>query len=95
MLITERAIDTDQGQKIVYVVDKDNKVATRAVRVGARHDGLRVVEDGLKAGEHIIVSGLQQVRPGVTVEPTLEEMPGANPKSEARNPKQIQISKSQ
>ena len=75
LLITDRAIDTDQGQKIVYVVDKNNKVATRAVRPGARHDGLRVIEDGLKAGERIIVSGLQQVRPGVTVEPTLEEMP--------------------
>src|SRR5438034_835413 len=95
LLITDRAIDTDQGQKIVYVVDKDNKVATRAVRLGARHDGLRVIEDGLKAGERIIVSGLQQVRPGVSVEPKVEDMPGANPKSEARNSKQIQISKSQ
>jgi RND family efflux transporter MFP subunit len=76
-LVNDRAIDTDQGQKIVYVVDKDNKVVTRPVRLGAVHDGLRAVEDGLKPGEQVIVSGLQQVRPGATVEPKVVEMPKA------------------
>jgi RND family efflux transporter MFP subunit len=75
LLITDRAVDTDQGQKIVYVVDNESKVATRAVRLGARHDGLRVIEEGLKPGERVIVTGLQQVRPGVSVEPKLAEMP--------------------
>jgi RND family efflux transporter MFP subunit len=75
LLVTERALDTDQGQKIVYVVDDDNKFVTRPVRVGALHDGLREVTDGLKPGERVIVNGLQQVRPGVTVEPKLVDMP--------------------
>jgi RND family efflux transporter MFP subunit len=75
LLVTERALDTDQGQKIVYVVDRDNKVATRPVRLGALHDGLREITEGLKPGERVIVNGLQLVRPGVTVEPKLVDMP--------------------
>jgi RND family efflux transporter MFP subunit len=75
LLVNDRTIDTDQGQKIVYVVDKDNTVTSRPVRLGAAHDGLRVVEEGLKPGERVIVTGLQQVRPGVTVEPKMVTMP--------------------
>jgi RND family efflux transporter MFP subunit len=75
LLISDRAFDTDQGQKIVYVVGSDNKVSTRPVSLGTLHDGLREITDGLKAGERIIVNGLQQVRPGTTVEPKVVEMP--------------------
>src|SRR5207344_2221692 len=50
LLVTERALDTDQGQKVVYVVDRDNQVASRPVQVGAMHDSLREITDGLKAG---------------------------------------------
>src|SRR5207249_8425121 len=82
LLISDRAIDTDQGQKIVYVVDKDDKVVSRPVRLGALHDGLREITEGLKPGERVIVVGLQQVRPGVAVESDLGKMPvpfaGAN-----------------
>ena len=77
LLVSERALDTDQGQKILYVVNEKNEVASRPIRVGARHDGLRVIEDGLRPGERVIVNGLQQVRPGVTVEPKLVDMPVA------------------
>lgn len=75
LLVSERALDTDQGQKIVYVVDKDNRVASRPVQLGALHDGLRAITDGLKSGEQVIVNGLQLVRPGMTVEPKLVDMP--------------------
>ncbi len=95
LLVSDRALDTDQGQKIVYVVDKDNKVVSRPVRLGALHDGLREITDGLKRGERVIVKGLQQVRLGITVEPNLVDMPRPNSKSEPRNTKQIQISKSE
>jgi RND family efflux transporter MFP subunit len=77
MLVTDRAIDTDQGQKIVYVVDQDNKVDARPVRLGAAHDGLRTIEAGLSPSDLVIVNGLQRVRPGVTVDPKLVEMPGS------------------
>lgn len=75
LLISDRAIDTDQGQKIVYVVGDDNKVSTRPVRVGKIHGGLREITAGLKANDRVIVNGLQQVRPGLVVEPVLKEMP--------------------
>jgi RND family efflux transporter MFP subunit len=75
LLVSERVLDTDQGQKVVYVVDKDNKVISRPVRLGALHDGLREITDGLKPEDRLIVNGLQQVRPGVTVEPNLADMP--------------------
>src|SRR5262245_36049948 len=75
VLVTDRAIDTDQGQKVLYVVNDKNEVASRAVRLGALHHGLREIAEGLEAGERVIVSGLQLVRPGVTVEPKLADMP--------------------
>jgi RND family efflux transporter MFP subunit len=75
VLVSDRVLDTDQGQKVVYVVGEDNKVSARPVRLGALHDGLREITDGLKPGERVIVDGLQQVRPGVTVEPTILDMP--------------------
>ena len=75
LLVTERAIDTDQGQKIVYVVNDKNEVLSRPIRVGALHDGLRVIEEGLQPGERVIVNGLLQVRPGITVTPKPVDMP--------------------
>jgi multidrug efflux pump subunit AcrA (membrane-fusion protein) len=63
-------------------VDKDNKVVSRPVRRGALHDGLREITDGLKPGERVIVKGLQRVRPGITVEPQLIDMPNGSLKSE-------------
>ena len=83
LLVTERAIDTDQGQKILYVVDDKNEVDSRPVRLGAIHDGLRAIEDGLKPGERVIVVGLQQVRPGAVVEPKLVDMPVSLPRRTA------------
>jgi RND family efflux transporter MFP subunit len=75
LLVSDRALDTDQGQKILYLVDRENKVVSRPVQVGALHDGLREITAGLKAGERVIVTGLQQIRPGITVEPKLVDMP--------------------
>ncbi len=79
VLVADRAIDTDQGQKVVYVVGKDNVVERRPVRLGRLHDGLREVVAGVKPTEQVIVDGLQRVRGGVTVAPHLAEMPVANP----------------
>ncbi len=96
LLVSDRAVDTDQGQKVLYVVNKKNEVVSRPIRLGLLHDGLREIENGLNPGDQVIVNGLQAVRPGITVEPQIVEMPRtAIPKSESRNPKQIQISKSE
>jgi RND family efflux transporter MFP subunit len=69
VLITDRAIGTDQSKKFVLVVDKENKANYREIKLGPLVDGLRVVKDGLKPGESIIVNGLQRVRPGIQVQP--------------------------
>jgi len=69
LLISERAVGTDQDKKFVLVVDDQNRANYRAVSLGASVNGLRVVNDGLVAGERIIVNGLQRVRPGATVAP--------------------------
>jgi RND family efflux transporter MFP subunit len=75
LLVADRAIDRDQGQKLVYVLDNSDTVVARPVRVGGLHEGLREITDGLTAGERVIVNGLQQVQPGVKVEPRPVDMP--------------------
>jgi RND family efflux transporter MFP subunit len=74
VLVADRAIFNDQGQKVLYVVNDKNEVVSRPVRPGQLHDGLRVIEDGLKPGERVIVSGQMQVRPGVAVDPKVVPM---------------------
>jgi len=69
VLVSDRAIGTDQDKKFVMVVDAENKAVYREVRLGSSVEGLRVVTSGLDAGERIIVNGLQRVRPGVVVAP--------------------------
>jgi len=67
--VSERAIGTDQSKRFVIVVGGDNKTAYREITLGAVADGLRIVTSGLDAGERIVVSGLQRVRPGDVVSP--------------------------
>jgi RND family efflux transporter MFP subunit len=69
VLVDDRAVGTDQSQKFVYVVDAQNKVVYRPVKIGRLTDGLRIVLQGLQPGETVIVNGLQRVRPGVVVAP--------------------------
>ncbi|MGH8324033.1 MAG: efflux RND transporter periplasmic adaptor subunit, partial [Steroidobacteraceae bacterium] len=69
LLINDSAVGTDQTVRYVLVVGADNKVQYRPVRLGPIIDGLRVVTDGLSAGETIVVNGLQRVRPGAAVTP--------------------------
>jgi RND family efflux transporter MFP subunit len=80
IMVSEQSVGTDQGQKFVYVVGDKNIVQPRKVKVGSLHDGMRVIEQGLAVGDRVVVSGLQRVRPGATVDPKPVEMPivGAN-----------------
>jgi multidrug efflux system membrane fusion protein len=75
MLVSDRAIGTDQGEKYVLVVGPQNAVEFRSVKTGPIESGLRVIEAGLRPDERIIVDGLQRVRPGLSVEPKVIEMP--------------------
>ena len=70
VLIDERAVGTDLGKKFVLALKKDNTLEYRPVALGATIEGLRIVSQGLTAGDVIVVNGLQHVRPGATVNPT-------------------------
>ncbi len=81
LLVRDDAIGTDLDRKYVYTVGSDGKVAYRAVTLGPIVDGLRVVRSGLAVGEHVVVSGLQRVRPGADVTTTLVAMDGGTNQS--------------
>ncbi|GAA0491447.1 efflux RND transporter periplasmic adaptor subunit [Pigmentiphaga daeguensis] len=76
LLIDERAVGTDQDKRFVLVLDEGNRARYREVRLGSASGGLRVVDAGLKAGERIVVNGLQRVRPGEPVTPREVPMAG-------------------
>src|ERR1700743_174861 len=76
ILIDDRAVNTDQSQKYVYVVNAKNEIEYRKVTLGRVIDGLRVVREGLKAGDVIVVNGAQRVHPGITVTPEKIPMGG-------------------
>ncbi len=76
LLVVDRAIGSDQGVKYVYVVDVENKVQYRRVTTGAlQPDGLRVIEQGLKPDDRVVVGRLSGLRPKMTIRPELVEMP--------------------
>src|SRR5882724_2982346 len=75
LLVPDRTLGSDQSQKFVYVVNAEKKVEFRPVKIGSLVDGLRVVKEGLKPGEQIIVEGLMRVRPGVVVDAKPWEAP--------------------
>jgi RND family efflux transporter MFP subunit len=79
ILIDDRAVNTDQNQKYVLLLGADNKVEYRKVKLGRVVDGLRIVREGLKAGDVIVVNGAQRVHPGVTVTPQRVTMGGDAP----------------
>lgn len=74
ILITDRAVGTDQSRKFVLVVDDKNTAQYRPVVLDGMADGLRVVQSGLQPGEKIIVDGLQRARPGTPVTPEVVPM---------------------
>ena len=75
-LVAERAIGTDQNRKFVYVLNDKNLAEYRPIQLGTQVGNLRVVTSGLKAGERIVVDGLQRVRPGAPVAPQVVPMDG-------------------
>lgn len=70
ILVPDEAVAADQDRRIVWVVDGNNVVHARPVRPGPRQYGYRVIREGLKGGETLVVNGLMRVRPGAKVAPT-------------------------
>ena len=74
VLIRDSAISSDQGRAYVLTVDDKNTVVYRAVSTGPLVDGMRVIRDGLKETDRVIVAGLMSTRLGLTVQPQLVDM---------------------
>jgi multidrug efflux system membrane fusion protein len=68
VMVPEASVITDQDKKLVYVVNADNMVEAREVKLGPMTKGLRVVVEGLKAEDRVVIKGMQRVRPKVKVE---------------------------
>jgi RND family efflux transporter MFP subunit len=79
LLVEERAIGTDQGQKYVLCLSPSNTVDYRAVKLGPGVNGKRIIRQGLQEGEQIVVNGLQRVRPGMPVAPQTEVVSNPDP----------------
>ncbi|MGH7515911.1 MAG: efflux RND transporter periplasmic adaptor subunit [Gemmatimonadales bacterium] len=74
VLVLDRAVGTDQDKKFVLALKPDSTVEYRSVQVGRLVDGMRIVTAGLKGGDRIVINGLQRVRPGMKVAPSVAPM---------------------
>jgi multidrug efflux system membrane fusion protein len=88
VLIDERAIGTDQDKKFVMVAGDDDRASYRAISIGGNVEGLRIVTAGLKAGDRVVVNGLQRVRPGALLKTQVAAM-GARDGAPASDGKQL------
>ena len=91
LLIPEEALVSDQGQRFVYVVGLDDKTVYRRVKIGMFVNGKRVIEDGVKPKERVVVQGLQRVKEGTTVvaEPFMPVSPGITTASAPATPPKV------
>ena len=74
LLVSERAIGSDQGGRYLLAVNSENVVEKRPIRMGQLVDGLRVIDEGLRPDDSIVVNGIQRARPGAKVDPEQTEM---------------------
>ena len=72
MLVPDVALGSDQAGRYVLVVNGENIVEQRKVRIGPLEGGLRVIEDGLKPDDRIVIAGLLRAIPGQKVDPQLK-----------------------
>ncbi|WP_442923367.1 efflux RND transporter periplasmic adaptor subunit [Methylomonas sp. LL1] len=68
-LLPDRAIGTDQAQRFVWVVDQNHQVSYRQVTPGSRIGQMRVIREGLQAGDWVVIEGVQKLKPGIKVNP--------------------------
>lgn len=75
VLLPDEAVAANQDKRIVYILGPDNVIQQRDVKLGPKVDGYRVIQDGLKGDETVVINGLTRVRPGVKVTPETTELP--------------------
>lgn len=69
VLLPDRAIGTDQAQRFIWIVDQENQVQYRKVELGAHIGQSRVITQGLKAEEWVVIEGISKLKPGIKVNP--------------------------
>jgi RND family efflux transporter MFP subunit len=90
LMVAEAAVGSDQGRKFLYVLNARDEVLYRPVTVGTLgDDGRRVIEEGLRPDERVVVSGLQRIRPGVKVVPKPAAQVAARDGSAAPTPRRV------
>ena len=77
LLVSDAAVVTDLDRKFLFVLNDKNEVEQRPVVLGGLSEGMRIIEGGVQAGDWVVVSNLQRVRPGMTV--TRKEVPMPRP----------------
>ncbi len=78
LVVPQASVQEDQAGKFVLLVDQDNKVEIRQVKLGRQYAGDWIVNDGLQPGERVIIEGVQKVRAGMEVAPKQAVSPFAN-----------------
>lgn len=73
VVLPDRVLSSGQGVRQVFVVTTANVIERRTVKLGPLDDGMRVVREGLSAGDNVVVGGAQRLRPGMTV--TVKKIP--------------------
>ena len=69
LLVPDEIIESDQAQKIVYVINGEHIVAARNIKIGSLVQGFRIIKEGLSPEDNVIINGIQRVRPGQRVNP--------------------------
>jgi RND family efflux transporter MFP subunit len=85
LLVDERALGTDQGQKFVFTLSPTNTAVYRAVKPGPLVGGKRIIRSGLETGERVVVNGIARIRPGMSVAPQTEVASSADAAPAAKN----------
>lgn len=93
LLVPEAALGADQGGRYLYVVNAQNEVEYRKLKLGPLEGEARVVQEGIKAGERVITKGLQRVRPGMKVTPMTPEEEKAQAKAQAEQAEKAKAQK--
>ena len=74
LLVPDSALGADQGGRYVLVVNGDNTVEQRKVQIGQIDNGLRVIENGLKPDDRVVIAGLLRAIPGQKVDPQIQKI---------------------
>ncbi|KAB1075056.1 efflux RND transporter periplasmic adaptor subunit [Methylobacterium planeticum] len=75
ILLPDDAVTANQDKRIVYVIAEDGTAAAREIKLGPKVDGYRVIREGLKGDETVVINGLTRVRPGAKVTAEMKTLP--------------------